>query len=83
MSNRADSNEVVLYSPDRRRVEVVEVSKETWRWSIRECAAGPERRTIRRPFAATIEKSPNLLGNVLRLASTADELRSRARRRSS
>lgn len=82
MSSPIDSNEVVMYRGDARGVAVVEVSEATFRWSRRECFQGPELRRIRRPFKATIEKTPNLCGPVLRLASTPDELRERTRRRS-
>lgn len=80
MTRRTASNEVVIYRDDASVPEVVEVSAETWRWSRNDCAQGPERRRIRRPFAATIEKISNLCGPVLRLAGAADKPRAYARR---
>jgi len=81
MTKRIDSNEIVVHRLDTGNVEVVEVSEETLRWSRRECAHGPERRSIRRPFVATIEKTPNLYGPLLRFASDAGARRDRQERR--
>jgi hypothetical protein len=81
MTGRADSNEVVIYRDDASAPVVVEVSAATLRWSRSDCAQGPERRRIRRPFAATIEKIPNLCGPVLRIAATANSGRASIRRR--
>jgi hypothetical protein len=69
MKKRADANEVAILRDETNRFEVIEVSEKTYRWAQRDCALGSERRRIRRPFAATIVKTPNLCGPVLRLAS--------------
>lgn len=71
MTSRSVANEIVIHHFDTSGVDVVEVSEETLRWARRDCASGPERRRIRRPFIATIEKIPNLCGPVLRFASGA------------
>jgi len=83
MSRRRESNEVILHHPETGIVELVGVSEETWRWSRHDSPQGPERRRIRRPFAATIEKIPNLCGPVLRLTGDSGERQLRGRRRRS
>ena len=75
MSRRTASNEVAILRCDAEGFEVVDVSEETYRWAQRECLHGNERRRIRKPFVATIEKSPNLCGPVLRIASDEREER--------
>lgn len=69
MSRRTTSAEVAIVDGCASGVRVLAVSDETYRWAQRDCAQEVERRAIRKPFPATIEKTPNLCGPVLRLSS--------------
>ena len=65
---RRSVRDVVVLGAEGAPVEVA-VSAATYRWARRDCARGVERRIVRKPFAATLEKSPSLIGTMLRIAA--------------
>lgn len=60
--------DVVILGPKGEPIEAG-VSGATYRWATRDCVQAVERRVVRKPFAATLEKSPSLIGTVLRITA--------------